>query len=195
MVNSKKNSKSLIALVVMAFLLVASIVLAATGAWFTHNVSDQTDSLTFGNITIAVKGTSEFTATHKDGSAVSYADADIMPGDKINFTSTIENQGEAAYLFVKYEVEGLADGATAPTITLGGEGLVLVEDSSDTYYVAVDATAEKAFSFAATLDGDKYPDDPYENATITITVKFAAVQQANLTAKEALAVAVWNAGV
>ena len=51
----KTNKKSLVALVVMAFLLVASIVMAATGAWFTasDNASGSED-IQFGKVAIDV---------------------------------------------------------------------------------------------------------------------------------------------
>ena len=56
MVNSKKNTKSIIALVVLSLLLIASICLAATGAWFTANVADKSDTVKFGKIEMAVDG-------------------------------------------------------------------------------------------------------------------------------------------
>ena len=94
MVNSKKNTKSIIALVVLSLLLIASICLAATGAWFTDKKDGTGTDVTFG--TVNIQGS--------DGAVtVTKADAVAMPGDKLNVTGAIKNDGTAK-IWVRYKL-------------------------------------------------------------------------------------------
>ena len=94
-----KNKKSVIALVVMAFLLVASIVLAATGAWFTDKEEETLagETITFGKIdldTVTVAGTQ-------------FGTAKVLPGDSYTATVTVKlaEGSEDAYVSVAAAVE------------------------------------------------------------------------------------------
>ena len=123
MTNSKKNSKSIIALVVMALLLVASIVLAATGAWFTHKAEGDKQDFTFGKIQIAFGADNAYTLDEKADLT-----AKVMPGCTIAFNGSVENKEEAAYVAVFVEATlpegltwadlGVTDPSTAKVYTL-----------------------------------------------------------------------------
>ena len=66
MVNSKKMSKSSIAVIVLSILLVLSMILGLTGAWFTDKGSDKTsDSIKFGNIDISAELTKKIKLNRK----------------------------------------------------------------------------------------------------------------------------------
>ena len=94
MVNSKKNTKSIIALVVLSLLLIASICLAATGAWFTDKKDGSGAKVTFG--TVNIQGS--------DGAVtVAKADAVAMPGDTLKVTGAIKNEGTAK-VWVRYKL-------------------------------------------------------------------------------------------
>ena len=55
MVKNKKLSKSSVAIIVLALLLIASLVMGMTGAWFTdsHKITNDTQ-LTFGEVKVTV---------------------------------------------------------------------------------------------------------------------------------------------
>ena len=94
-----KNKKSVIALVVMAFLLVASICLAATGAWFTDKETGKLngETITFGTIdldTVKVEATQ-------------FGSVKVLPGDSYQATVTVKlaENSEDAYVSVAAAVE------------------------------------------------------------------------------------------
>lgn len=115
MVNSKKMSKSTVAVVVLAMLLVLSLVLSATGAWFTHKDSNAADDSSFTfrvtGMNIAIDATAESHIERDEDGDNTYevtsgiAATDLMPGDKIvggdvTVTFTVAN-GEDAWYIVK----------------------------------------------------------------------------------------------
>lgn len=97
----KTNKKSIVALVAMALLLVASIVMAATGAWF-HDSAESTGSGVWGNVSVDDSWT--ITVSEK-----------ALPGDEIIAAgTTVEYTGDVeAWYRVEYEIEGLADVTTS----------------------------------------------------------------------------------
>ena len=176
-----KNKKSVIALVVMAFLLVASICLAATGAWFTSEREDAGKTLTFGKVAITVTST-EGLKVVKGDKAGNYLEAtNVMPGDSLSYDGTITNEGDEAYLFVKYSVTGLAADATV-TFQVGGVDGVKLTGHEDVYYVKLDrkgeANANSSVKFAVELTGGSYGND-YATKPITAVLKMQAIQYAN----------------
>ena len=66
MVNSKKASKSTIAIVLLSLLLVLSLILTATGAWFTDKATNDTGktNIAFGKVDVGIEGTAKFTKNH-----------------------------------------------------------------------------------------------------------------------------------
>lgn len=176
-----KNKKSVIALVVMAFLLVASICLAATGAWFTSAKTDAGKTLTFGKVAITVTSTDGLKVVKGDKAGDYLEATNVMPGDSLSYEGTIANEGDEAYLFVKYSVEGLAADA-AVTFQVGGADGVKLEGQTDVYYVKLDkkggANANSSVKFAVELTGGAY-DNEYATKPITAVLKMQAIQYAN----------------
>ena len=201
MVNSKKSSKSLIALVVMAILLVASIVLGATGAWFTSYRNVSPEDLTFGNIEIEA---AQATMVAK---SVSTQTTDLlMPGDKLEIAFSVENVGNAAWIAANVTVKVVdGEGNDANPSNLAEfkamfEGWYLGVDSdpaddanetglTDLAFDAAGYTAEDAtkyFAISELLDGDKYKDE-WEELTVQVTIEVYALQAENRTNTEAAA--------
>ena len=146
MVNSKKMSKSTVAIVLLSLLLVLSLILTATGAWFT--ATDKQDSgaadLKFGNLSVAGSVTDmEVKLNGAEWAKVTEGTTIVMPGDKVRggvytFTITTNDRAGAYYLLKSgdkyYTVEdGVAKEYTTgnltavaltgtETITFGGVG-------------------------------------------------------------------------
>jgi hypothetical protein len=93
MVKSKKMSKTSIAVIVLALLLVLSMVLGLTGAWFTNsgkNATADVNNLTFGTIgsvSVTITGAKHYDADDNllDGESGTGHGAvrDVLPGDKV----------------------------------------------------------------------------------------------------------------
>jgi len=141
MVNSKKSTKSIVALVVMAFLLIASIALAATGAWFTDSATG-TDNGVWGEVSLA-----------SDSITVTVNDL-ALPGDKIVENAKIAYTGDVD---AWYKVEVQATGITAPA-TVYGEAKVGDEIS------IADITIPSDLTYETVNAGDAV------SVTVTVTV-------------------------
>lgn len=177
-----KNKKSLVALVVMAFMLVASITMAATGAWFTADATAiDGKELNFGRIALSDQ-TGAVTAVSKSTPDIT-TDL-LMPGDDLTITFSAKNAQEAAYWIAKVEVTitGTTGGVNTDAIT----GLSGTYGATTKVTEAVAVAKNTAFSGTITLPlaGDDYGND-YQGATIKVTVTLKVVQQENLTATEA----------
>lgn len=176
MVNSK-NKKSVIALVVMALLLVTSIVLAATGAWFTAKATTPDVNANFGTIVL--------TADENNKVEVQRADTKVdiaMPGDTIKVNFKVTNAGQAAFYLVKLEIK-VGDDAALETgyYTISAAGAL--EKATDTAG-SVEAGA------ALTVNADKVLEvltygNTYQGKPITVSLDVRAIQQANNTAGDA----------
>lgn len=168
MANSK-NKKSVIALVVMALLLVASIVLAATGAWFTDKVEKASNDFTFGKIDIDLAAGAGFTL---DDVAVTTAKT-VLPGCEIKYNGTINNLADAAIVGVKVSAtldEGLTwtdVGVTADPSTYYIYEMAKKEAADVSQDVAVTITLPTSLKDQAKLNGKK----------ITVSVEIVAIQQ------------------
>ena len=166
-----KNKKSLVALVVMAFMLVASITMAATGAWFTDKDATPAKNLKFG--TLEITGVSE---NVKVVNTIANADGPVMPGSTISGDLTIKYTGTAD-AYYRYKVEFGGDGAASLTgtssewvydeVTGGASEQIITKPISVTVAPTVGNTAQN------------------QDITLNITVEF--IQKANTaeTAQEA----------
>lgn len=183
-----KNKKSVIALVVMAFLLVASICLAATGAWFTSKVDERTDSLNFGTIAIS---SDVFTVTATGTKEMATTDL-LMPDDTLTITYNIKNEGAAAFVIAKVDVT-----ATTASGTLSEAGKTAIQSLSGTYSGNNKATTECAsladgtetpttetWTHTVRLTGNDFGND-FQGATVQVKVTILAIQQENLSSAEA----------
>lgn len=91
MVNSKKMNKSTVAVIVLALLLVLSLILTATGAWFTDKTESKDNSANISWGTIAIKYTDSDDANNgvwvdKTGTTKV---TKVLPGDKLSFAGNI----------------------------------------------------------------------------------------------------------
>lgn len=164
-----KNKKSLVALVVMAFMLVASITMAATGAWFTDNATGTSSKITFGTVAFS-SDAATVTTTIKN----LYANTTdlVMPGSEITVSCDLTYEGTAS-AWVRYKLS-----CSNTNVTLAGTGS---EDGY--YYVAtkmekgstvvsdITATVSKALTNAS-----------IEGTEVTFTLQIEAIQAANTAA-------------
>src|SRR5574344_1857850 len=97
MVNSKKMSKSSIAVICLAILLVLSMILGITGAWFTDTMTEPatTASMKFGNVDYEISATG---TTVKNGEAEAEKAANgtylLVAGTKVTTGITILNKSD-----------------------------------------------------------------------------------------------------
>lgn len=200
MVNSKKMSKSSVAVIVLSILLVLSMLLGLTGAWFTRSAEDKTDGVgnlvmgSLGNVTITAEGvkwTQGITDESRDK---------VMPGDTVTCGSLkivydaasagtedkvfyIINDGSENYVI---NAEGNLEVATAAgEIAQGEAGLSVEADYATTASGAlIDGDGEKIT--AADDEGKAVKlAVGFSNNEVTYTVK--VIQGANLTAATAFA--------
>lgn len=180
-----KNKKSLVALVVMAFMLVASITMAATGAWFTDTATAINGStLDFGKIALADETVNGgVTAVSKSGTSDL-----LMPGDTLTINFTAKNAEEAAYWIA--DVDVTIAGTTGSVDTSAITGLSGTYGASGKIADNTAATVDKGANITGTIEleltGASYGND-FQGATITVKVTLKVVQQENLTAAEAYA--------
>ena len=116
MVKNKKLSKSSVAIIVLALLLVASLVMGMTGAWFTDSVSKVENGLKFGTVKLSITEASENWQIDTDETGHPYLEAtDMMPGDTLTGDFNLQNEGDPAYVFMVYhgEIIKALEGLTA----------------------------------------------------------------------------------
>src|SRR5574344_2148719 len=146
MVNSKKMSKSSIAVICLAILLVLSMILGITGAWFTDTMTEPatTASMKFGNVDyeISANGT-----TVKNGEAEAEKAANgtylLVAGTKVTTGITILNKSDVETYYV------------------------LANDDASKFYVL--DTTNKVLVDVTDTDGTKF------NAAVTGTGNFGKV--------------------
>ena len=98
MVKEKKLTKSSIAIIVLALLLVASLIMGMTGAWFTDKADGQTSrTLTFGQIDVDLTSNLEANAEATWGHA--------LPGDHEEFNATLNVPANMEGMFVLVKVQ------------------------------------------------------------------------------------------
>ena len=242
MVKNKKLSKSSIAIIVLALLLIASLVMGMTGAWFTSRPGQKSSgTLKFGTVVLEVEG--NWAAVTDTTNHPYLQTTNLMPGDTVNGRFDLTNTGDEAYVFMVYggtvvrtfasltaeekaqlvtdlevaNVEALTEENTLEyrtedlftvlqnvqnAITLP-TGFDSTETNSHYAHTLNDAeifytTLEKAgadesadhaqANFSIVLDGATFV-DIYQGAEIEVHVEFVAVQAANLTADQAVAIA------
>ncbi|MGN1222856.1 MAG: hypothetical protein ACI4T1_01860 [Christensenellales bacterium] len=178
--NKMKNKKSLVALVVMAFMLVASITMAATGAWFTDQATAISGTqLDFGKIVLSGETGTVTAATVKTETTDL-----LMPGDTLTINFSATNDEQAAYWIA--DVTVTLTNTTADDTAFAALDGTYGADSKVTTAQTVAAAESISGTIELELTGATYGND-YQGATVTVTVTLKAVQQENLTADEAYA--------
>ena len=179
MVNSKKMSKSSIAVIVLSILLVLSLILGFTGAWFTDKDDSAKGELSFGKIDIEWNANKAFSVTSSN--TVDTANEKLMPGSKLVFSGQIDNKEDQAY--VAYQVVLTFDESvdfTGETITGWTVAKNVLTYSSDAQ--TVDKGASIDLSTADVLKNVVVPTSVKNAAAetkLTVTLKVVAIQTAN----------------
>lgn len=181
MVNSKKMSKSTVAIVLLSLLLVLSLILTATGAWFTdHKSGASDDTRDFGVIHL---NTASMTSSIKDIKGVSIGkDENVMPGDVITLTGLVKlaEDSDKAYVFITLS-------GNDAKYTLAATDWIAVDGQEGVYYAVMEASNEKTLTL--TYDTKDVNED-YTDAAGTlqhmgkpvlgaVTINVAAIQFRN----------------
>ena len=166
MVKSKKMSKSTVAIVLLSLLLVLSLILTATGAWFTDTKSADKD-MTFGTL--------KLDAITMDGVAVANTieteNVHLMPGSTVSGKVAVKNSGNSA-AWLRYKI----------TVTGEGVGDISFENSGDYQYVdtALAGGASTEINIAATVA--KTVGNTAQGKAVKVQIVVEALQQANTAA-------------
>ena len=172
MVNSKKMSKSSIAVIVLSILLVLSLILGFTGAWFTDKKDGDEITKNFGTVELNVAAT-EFGKVTRVSNEAGEVTGKIMPGDTIGYSLTVT------------KAEGSEDFWFAVTVTIKG----LEEDITTTISAenVKDSAKDSVVTGNVELTGATYG-NTYQGKTVTLSYVVYAVQKANVaTATDAVA--------
>ena len=177
MKKARKLGLQSLALVLMAFVLVAGVAFGMTGAWFsdkTDEVSEQITLATGVDIEIAkksgnanyltVSGTNE-----ENGDPVVRDQGKVFPGDTISFDAVVTNVKEAAYIRFKMEATGALATYFAPDTTHFAEtGKILLAAG----------TGSQDIHAAGSLTGNALT-NANAGETLTVKVTVYAIQAAN----------------
>ena len=151
MVKSKKMSKTGIAVIVLAILLVLSMIMGMTGAWYSASSADPSTasnysfSLRSDWISLSASGSGSVTVTREEGGTSSTISGTngayvVMPGDVItssgSATFTVTNSGKVGFYYV-IEKDGAAQ---------------VDSNEPEAEYVAAGNSAADAISVADTLE-------------------------------------------
>ena len=173
MVKNKKMSKTSVAVIVLALLLVFSLVMGMTGAWFTSKAGSATStSLDFGRVVLNVTGGSFGQVSHANNGDSAYLEGvEVMPGDSINYSLTVAKaaNSEDFYYRIFVTVTGVAGASYS---------------ADNTVYDTTASGWNGSHAGSITLDGTVYG-NTYQGANITLTYEVRAIQKANISAEDA----------
>jgi len=185
MKKAKKLGLQSLALVLMAFVLVAGVAFGMTGAWFTDKVSKDTGVLTFDNNVIIDAPTiiESYTGKRYDSTtdsviAATITKAEVMPGDVIGLTFNIAKAAGSIDFKAKLEIN----------VTYGGSAMDYsddmftytqkVDNTAYTNNAVLDVGASKAVAIGITLNGEFFKNSDAEKV-INVSIKIDAIQAAN----------------
>ena len=180
MVNSKKMSKSSIAVIVLSILLVLSLILGFTGAWFT----DKKDSGKGKDVTFGLVKIGEVSA---DAISVKNTIADVdtfaMPGSVVAVKATVKNESTAT-IYARYKIAVTGDAADKLTFAgADAEGYYYVEG---TLAAGNDIVIDQSCTIPTTLTDDPAaPTIEGKKATLVLTVEVIQAANTAETAKAA----------
>ena len=187
MVKSKKMSKTSIAVIVLALLLVLSLVMGITGAWFSSKVENtEVESSTFGFGEVKITGTGATAVTYDiyEGNVLKMTDGDVI---HVANTLAITNASTVKILYIidqKLDVQIVSAGTKTLTVDNIEEWFDL-EDVGAPVLGHVDAAAG-TISVSALgagdydLDSDGAANGNDGTFKIVANAKVYAVQTANL---------------
>ncbi len=172
---TRTRNKTVGLAVAMIFFFIATVVLAATGAWFTDKSEHTTDDVEFGAINIAIENG---TVTAKN----TFADltGPVMPGSDVeaSFTvSTIDNEAWIRYKMVVVEDStGLNDASEYVTIDLT---TIQGYDSDGWVYVASSCTNEEPLSIEFTTKISNTVKNVAQKKAFRVKLVVEALQKSN----------------
>ncbi len=168
-----KNKKSVIAIIAMAFLLVASIVLAATGAWFTSTATDRTGNadVKFGKVAISI-GEGDVTLTKSHVAELTVDNCSwAVTGLELTTTSSVD-------MYYQYEVKVEITGADTSYFTVTGDKAATIKKWT------VGGELDKLDNISIKFDSNNAMNGSTTTATIKVTVSAKAIQADHLTAAQ-----------
>lgn len=146
MVNSKKMNKSTVAVIVLALLLVLSLILTATGAWFTDKaVSDKTDaSINWGAIKVQYTAEEGNNGIWTDKTGATTVDS-VLPGDKLDFAGSIAFAGSDSDLYMLVKISDVSvDDALKTYLKVTS---ITIKDGETELTEVADVTAAAGYKF------------------------------------------------
>ena len=182
MVNSKKMSKSSIAVIVLSILLVLSLILGFTGAWFTDSKnSGEGKDVTYGLVKIGDVSADAISVTN----TIADVDTLAMPGSVVAVKATVKNESTAT-IYARYKIA--VSGDAADKLTFEGA------DEDGWYYVegtlaaGKDVEVDKSCTIPTTLtDNPANPTIEGKSAKLVLTVEVIQAANTAATAKAAFA--------
>lgn len=185
MVNNKKMSKSTIAVILLSLLLCLSLILTATGAWFTDKDNGAGKELVFGQVEIAVNDATDGCGYSAAKRSAKVEGVDIMPGDTLAAKFKVSNTYEPVYIKITMGLTGAEVGSGTLTLAEPAGTSKLVYDSTNKcYYAAIDKATSESYELDAKIDEVAF-ENHYQDKTVKFTLLVEAIQQANQDVKEA----------
>jgi len=203
MVNSKKMSKSSIAVIVLSILLVLSLILGFTGAWFTDNAAgnDNTE-FNWGSIRVQYEKAAEGTGKWLSKDSTQEVDK-VLPGDHYDLKGAIKFEGADSDMYMLVEITtpnagDLKDYVKVTALTITGlnayteEGLTV-----DSKYQFFKVTAEQAANSYNVAGGVTIADETpnkvgktqlnggADKVTLSFSIKIGVIQARNISASDA----------
>jgi lipoprotein-anchoring transpeptidase ErfK/SrfK len=193
MVKSKKMSKTGIAVIVLALLLVLSMVMGLTGAWFTASKSESTSStisLKFGKVAVDLNVSSSVANAASTSEAPAYK---LVAGSSITTSISITNAStvDMYYVVMKGGSPYVVDETNKILVAATASNLQRIAPSKSTIgfsttYTVVDTAndGKKAFYYGdnqyVTVEFDTAIGGDFLNALVTGTYEVRAIQADNL---------------
>ena len=185
MERTKKISTQTLAIAILTLLLVASLVMSMTGAWFTAVDDDASNEMTFGTVSMAgLSATSiDFDLDEPNGDVV-------MPGDSVLINFNIQNTGTADF-WARYKLVITVKDAEGDPATIGDLTVESLSadwhDSGDGWYAyktpitgnLATAPAGQSVPVVDTYLIQTSLADTYEGYTFTVTLDVETIQVAN----------------
>ena len=161
-----KSKKSVIALVVMAILLVLSMAMTITGAWFSDQAKTEQHPLEFG--TVDITSVSEDLVVGNTIDTTTY----LMPGSTLTGDLTVVYGGNTA-AHIRYRV--VLEGAGAEYVTSADETDTTDDREWQYFSCAAGATTTKAIALSVKTSVG----NAAQGLPVTVVIEVEAIQQAN----------------
>ena len=215
MVNSKKMSKSTVAIVLLSLLLVLSLILTATGAWFTDSKTGNgdTSSAKFGTVAIALNDATATGTWANCGVTKGKTNTYVVPGSTYTLEWEVSNTGtEDVYYKVSSKDLKITVGSSTTALTadqMNAAGITVtykiesedlkVEEGTGAGWVegyarTLDAGESETIQVVVTFDGERLTNEvsgvkfnaKTEAASLACDIEFTATVEAIQQANYAL---------